>query len=51
MEKKELKPIPCKHGKSILWCQDCEEYRYAGLGYCRLDNPEIWDKEEKELDK
>ena len=44
----ELKPILCSHGHELINCQRCPEYRYAGLGYCRLDNPAIWDKEEKE---
>lgn len=46
----ELKPILCSHGHELINCQRCPEYRYAGLGYCRLDNPDIWDKEEKKLD-
>ena len=46
--RKDQKQTPswCPHGKHDLWCQDCEEYYYEGLGYCGITNP----KKEKPKD-
>ena len=52
-KKPELKmgePVKCQFGR-VLNCQRCQEYRYAGLGYCRLRNPEIWDKKQEDNKK
>ena len=48
------KPSWCPYGKDVLWCQDCEHYYFAGLGFCEKSHPIgklLLEKEKKDGDQ